>query len=626
MSQSSTSASSGGSGQLVKLSLGALGVVYGDIGTSPLYAMRECFHGPHGLDFQPSRVLGVVSLMFWAMTLLISFKYISYVMRADNRGEGGVLALMALATQRSPHRARALVILGLFGAALLYGDGMITPSISVLSAMEGLKIAAPSLTPYVVPLTVMVLIGIFSVQHRGTAGIGAIFGPVTLLWFLALAALGIPWIIKNPHVLEAINPYHGAHFLLREGYSGFLILGSVFLVVTGGESIYADMGHFGRRPIRLTWFALVMPCLLLHYFGQAAFLLHDPKGVENPFFLMAPEWALYPLVGLSTFATIIASQAVISGAFSITRQASMLGFWPRVKVLHTSAQEIGQVYVPSINWALMVATVALVLGFRTSSALAAAYGIAVTLTMLITTLLAYVVARDIWHWSRARAFGLSSILVIVDASFFLSNATKVADGGWFPIAAAGLILTLMTTWRVGRERLRDLLFERLVSLEDFFELLHVERITRVPGAAVYMASYVERAPTALMLNTFHHRAVHEQVVLLTIRFEESSRINDDERIQTEELGHGFTRVIARFGFMEQPDVPAILAREDTPTPPLEYTTFFLGRETVLAADRPGMQRWRKVLFAFMARNAQQAQGFFSIPSDRVIEVGAQFEL
>lgn len=626
MSHSSTSASSGDIGKVFKLSLGALGVVYGDVGTSPLYAMRECFHGAHGLDFNPTRVLGVLSLMFWALTIIISFKYLSYVMRADNRGEGGVLALMALATQRSPHRARALVILGLFGAALLYGDGMITPAISVLSAMEGMKIAAPGMEPFVVPLTVMILVGVFSVQRRGTAGIGAVFGPVTLLWFLALAALGVPWIIREPQVLQAVSPHHAAQFLLREGYNGFLILGSVFLVVTGGESLYTDMGHFGRRPIRLTWFVLVMPTLLLHYFGQGAFLLSNPRGVENPFFLMAPSWALYPLIALSTAATIIASQAVISGAFSLTRQASMLGFWPRVRVDHTSAQEIGQVYVPSINWALMFATVALVLGFRSSSALAAAYGIAVTLTMLITTLLAYVVARDVWGWSKFTAFGLSSVFVLIDLSFFLSNATKFWDGGWFPIGVAAAILVLMTTWRRGRERLRDILFARLVSLEDFFELLHVERIARVPGTAVYMVSYVERAPSALMLNAFHHRAVHENVVLLTIQIEESPRISESERVQVEALGHGFTRIIARFGFMEQPDVPALLAREDAPTPPLEYTTFFLGRETVLAVRGPGMHRLRKVLFAFMTRNAQQAQGFFAIPSDRVIEVGAQFEL
>jgi KUP system potassium uptake protein len=430
------------------------------------------------------------------------------------------------------------------------------------------------------------------------------------MWFLALAALGIPWIFREPHVFAALSPHHGARFLATEGYDGFLILGSVFLVVTGGEALYADMGHFGRRPIRLTWFLLVMPALLIHYFGQGAFLLTNPQGVENPFFLMAPSWALYPLIALSTAATIIASQAVISGAFSLTRQASMLGFWPRVRVEHTSAQEIGQVYVPSINWALMVATVALVLGFRSSSALAAAYGIAVTLTMLITTLLAYVVARDTWGWSRFRAFGLSSLFVLIDLSFFLSNATKFADGGWFPIGVAAAILVLMTTWRHGRERLRDLLFARLVSLDDFFELLHVERIARVPGTAVYMVSYTERAPSTLMLNAFHHRAVHENVVLLTIQIEESPRINEDERVRVEPLGHGFTRIIARFGFMEQPDVPALLARKDTPTPPLEYTTFFLGRETVLAVGGPGMHRLRKMLVAFMARNAQQAQGFF----------------
>lgn len=611
---------------LFKMSLAALGVVYGDVGTSPLYALRECFHGPHGLSFEPARVLGVLSLMFWALTIIITFKYLVYVMRADNRGEGGVLALMALATRSSPKRARALVMLGLVGAALLYGDGIITPAISVLSAVEGLEIAAPGLEPYVVPLTICILIGLFSVQHRGTAGIGAVFGPITLLWFLTLSALGLPWIIRNPEVLAAINPYLGAQFLIHEGYAGFLILGSVFLVVTGGEALYADMGHFGRKPIKLTWFVLVMPALLINYFGQGAFLLSHPKAVSNPFFRMAPDWALYPLIALSTCATIIASQAMISGAFSITRQATMLGFWPRVQVDHTSADEIGQVYVPSINWALMIGTVLLVLGFRDSSSLAAAYGIAVTATMLITTLLAYVVARDQWGWSRQVAGGLTVVLVLVDLSFFSANATKFADGGWFPIAVAAVMLTLMTTWRRGRERLRELLFQRLIPIEDFFELMHVERISRVPGTAVYMVTYTEVAPNTLLLNALHHRAVHENVVLLTVKIEETPRVEDHERVQVEELGHGFTRVVAHFGFMEQPNVPEILMREDTPTPAIDYTTFFLGRETVLAVRGPGMLRTQKMLFSFMTRNAQQAQGFFAIPPDRVIEVGAQFEL
>lgn len=611
---------------LFKLSLAALGVVYGDVGTSPLYAVRECFHGPHGLSVEPGRVLGVLSLMFWALTIIITFKYLLYVMRADNRGEGGVLALVALATRRSPKRARALVLLGLLGAALLYGDGIITPAISVLSAVEGLEIAAPGLEPYVVPLTICILVGLFSVQHRGTAGIGAVFGPLTLLWFLTLGALGLPWISRHPQVLAAINPYHGAHFLMREGYTGFLILGSVFLVVTGGEALYADMGHFGRKPIRVTWFAVVMPALLLNYFGQGAFLLAHPEAAANPFFRMAPDWALYPLIALSTCATIVASQAMISGAFSITHQATMLGFWPRIRVEHTSADEIGQVYVPSINWALMIGTVLLVLGFRDSSSLAAAYGIAVTATMLITTLLAYVVARDQWGWSWQVAGGLTVGLVLVDASFFSANLTKIADGGWFPIVVAAIMLTLMTTWRRGREQLRELLLQRLIPLEDFFELMHVERISRVPGTAVYMVTYTEVAPNTLLLNALHHRAVHEKVVLLTVMIEETPRVDDSERVTVEQLGHGFTRIVAHFGFMERPNVTEILARDDTPTPPIDYTTFFLGRETVLAVHGPGMLRAQKVLFSFMTRNAQQAHGFFALPPDRVIEVGAQFEL
>ncbi len=610
----------------IKLSLAALGVVYGDIGTSPLYALRECFHGPHGLGFDRVRVFGVLSLMFWALTIIVTLKYLVYVMRADNRGEGGVLALMALATHGSPRRGPILVVLGLFGAALLYGDGVITPAISVLSAVEGLGVAAPGLERFVVPLTILILVALFVAQRRGTGGIGAVFGPITLLWFLTLAALGIPWIIREPQILAALSPHYGAEFLLREGYPGFLILGSVFLVVTGAEALYADMGHFGRKPIRLTWFFLVMPALLIHYFGQAAFLLAHPEAVENPFFHMAPRWALYPLIAISTSATIIASQALISGAFSLTRQATMLGFWPRVKIEHTSADEIGQVYIPSLNWALLTGTVVLVIGFGDSSSLAAAYGIAVTATMLITSLLAYVVARDQWRWSPPIAIGVTSILVIVDCAFLSSNLVKVADGGWLPLAIGAVLLLLMTTWRKGRERLRQLTLDRLVSLEDFFELLHVERTSRVPGTAVYMVSHREGVPNTLMLNAFHHRAIHTEVLLFTVLIEETSRVDDDHRVSVERLEHGFTRIVARFGFMEQPNAPDILARADTPTPPLQHTTFFLGRETVLVSDGGGMHPLRKNLFAFMSRNAQQAQGFFGIPADRVVEVGAQFEL
>lgn len=612
--------------QLLKLSLTALGIVYGDIGTSPLYAIRECFHGEHGVPVTSANVLGVLSLMFWALVVIIAIKYLSYVMRADNGGEGGVLSLMALVLGTSTRRTETILVLGLFGAALLYGDGIITPAISVLSAVEGLGVVEPELQGYVLPITIVLLGFVFWVQQRGTARVGGLFGPVMLVWFGVLAALGALHLFENPRVLWALNPAHGYSFLVREGWVGFLVLGAVFLVVTGGESLYTDMGHFGRRPIRVTWFVLVMPALLLNYFGQGAFVLAHPASAKSPFYSMAPEWALFPLVGLSTLAAIIASQAVISGAFSITRQATMLGIWPRVKIEHTSADEIGQIYVPSINWALMLATFWLVLEFRSSSALVAAYGVAVTATMIITTLLAYVVARDRWRWRAPYAFLLTLVFLSIDASFLGANLVKIPDGGWLPLAVASVIFTLMTTWRRGRARLGERIMSQVVPIEDFLELLRVERIVRVPGTAVYMVSNPRATPPPLMQNALHHRAVHERVVLLTVQIEEVPRLSDRERVKVEELAEGFVRIVAHYGFMESPNVPALLARDDTPTPPLEFTTFFFGRETVLAESSEGMWRWRKVLFSFMSRNSQRATAFFAVPPDRVVEVGVQIEL
>ncbi len=612
---------------LFELCLAALGVVYGDIGTSPLYAIRECFHGEHGIHVTHANVLGVLSLIFWSLTLVISIKYLMVVMRADNRGEGGILALMALATHGARGRFRgALLLIGLFGAALLYGDGMITPAISVLSAVEGLEVAAPALASYVAPVTIVILVGLFWFQQRGTAKVGAVFGPVTLIWFLILAVMGAWNIVRHPAVLVALSPTYAVSFLFNEGLHGFLVLGAVFLVVTGGEALYADMGHFGSRPIRLTWFALVLPALLINYFGQGALLLEDPSLASNPFYRMAPSWALYPLIVFSTAATIIASQAVISGAFSLTRQASMLGYWPRVGIEHTSAKEIGQIYIPSINWALMLATIVLVLGFETSSNLAAAYGIAVTTTMLITTLLTFVVARERWGWSLPGVVALTALFLFADLAFFGANFIKIGQGGWFPLVVAGAIFVLMTTWRKGRALLGERIQSQLVPLDDFFELMKVERIVRVPGTAVYMTSNPVGAPPALMQNFLHYRAIHESVVLLTVITEEVPRVDPADRVQVETLQEGFVRVVAHYGFMESPDMPALLARKDTPTPPLEYTTFFLGHETLLAAGREGMSRWRTRLFAFLARNSVRATTFFSVPSDRVMEVGSQIEL
>ncbi len=609
------------------LYLATLGVVYGDIGTSPLYAIRECFSGEHGVAPTHENVLGILSLVFWALSIVISVKYLLYVMRADNRGEGGILALMALAS--SDHRTtgkRVVLFLGLFGAALLYGDGMISPAIAVLSAVEGVQIAAPALHAWVVPITVAILVGLFFFQRRGTARVGAVFGPVTLVWFAAIAALGVRQIIANPGVLAAINPVHGAAFLLTNRWQGFLVLGAVFLVVTGGESLYADMGHFGVRPIRRMWFSLVFPALFLNYMGQGAELMANPAAATNPFYLMAPAWALFPLLILSTMATIIASQAVISGAFSLTRQATMLGFWPRVRILHTSAKEIGQIYVPVVNWALMLATIGVVVGFRSSTNLAAAYGVAVTTTMVITTLLAYVVARRVWGWKTMTALVVTLLLLTPDLAFFIANMLKIEQGGWFPLTIAVCTFFLMTTWKKGATCLRARLLEELVPLEDFFELMRIERPARVPGTAVFMTSTAEGAPPALMQSLYHNRVVHQNVILMTIKTQDVPFVTDDERVEVSVLQDGFHRIVAHYGFMETPNIPALLARDDTPTPPIEYTTFYLGRETIVPEGRHGMSVWRTRIFAAMTRNALPANAFFEVPASRVLEVGGQVEL
>ncbi len=612
--------------QGLKVTLTALGIVFGDVGTSPLYAMRECF-GPHGVAPTHAHVMGVLSLIFWSLTLVISIKYLAFVMRADNRGGGGILALMALATSGAPRRTNtAIVLLGLFGAALLYGDGMITPAISVMSAVEGLGVAAPSLTRFVEPITVIILVALFLFQRRGTAGVGAIFGTVTLLWFVVIGALGALHIADEPQVLEALSPVHGALFLAETGPRGFLVLGAVFLVVTGAEALYADMGHFGKQPIRAGWFGVVFPALLLNYLGQGAVLLDDPSAAVNPFYRLAPPWAMYPLVALSTLATIIASQAIISGAFSLTRQATMLGYWPRIQIDNTSSEAIGQIYVPTINWLLMFAAIGLVVGFESSSNLAAAYGIAVTMTMVITTLLAYVVAHEVWGWRRITAALVSGVFLVPDLAFFGANAVKIEHGGWFPLLVAGVLFLLMSTWKRGRLLLFEQIRTRIVPLASFFDLMKRGEALRVPGAAVFMTSNSEGTPPALMYNYLHNHVVHEQVVLLTIRTEEVARIPDAERVTTEVLADGFVRVVAHYGFMEEPDVPALLARANTLSPPMKDTTFFLGRETLIAEGLHGMSRWRERLFALMARNAERAMSYFRLPPERVMEVGSQIRL
>jgi len=613
-------------GYLAKLTLAALGVVYGDIGTSPLYAMRECFRGAH-VPIEEGSVLGVLSLIFWALMLIVTVKYVFYVLRADNKGEGGILALMALAISslKSPRLRPFVIASGVFGAALLYGDGAITPAISVLSAVEGLQIAAPSLSYLVLPMTVLILLGLFWVQKGGTAGLGRVFGPITLLWFVVLGALGIYQLFGNLQVLRAVSPHYAVRFLIEHGEVGVPVLGAACLVVTGGEALYADLGHFGRRPIQYAWFAVVLPALLLNYFGQGALLLAHPEHVENPFFRMAPGWALYPLVGLSTAATVIASQALITGVFSITRQATMLGFLPRMNVRHTSASERGQIYVPTMNWMLMFATIGLVLFFRSSSNLAAAYGVAVTFTMVMTTTLVVLYATRGWGWSWHHVTVIVVPFAVLELAFLGANLAKVLHGGAFPLAVGIGLFLVMTTWRRGRHILAERFREQLLPLSDFFDLMLVEIPARVPGTAVFMTSSRDGTPPALLHNFMHNRVVHQHIVLLTIVTQETARVTEDDRFEVTHLEHGFARVTGRYGFMEQPDAPLLLERAGLVTS-VEHTTFFLGRENLIATEHPGMALWRVKLFAWMTRNAQPANKFFNIPPDRVMELGAQIEL
>jgi KUP system potassium uptake protein len=616
---------------LYLLALGALGVVYGDIGTSPLYAFRESFHQSYGLAPSPANILGILSLIFWALLLIITLKYLLFVMRADNRGEGGILALTALVTpaaQVAGRRRLVLILLGLFGTALLYGDGMITPAISVLSAVEGLEVATPFFAPYVVAITVVILIGLFAVQRKGTGGVANVFGPVMLFWFAVIAALGIVWIAREPDVLRAANPLYGVHFFLDNGWRGFLVLGSIFLVVTGGEALYADMGHFGRRPIRLAWFVAVLPALLLNYFGQGALILRHPETIENPFYHMAPSWALYPLVVIAAAAAVIASQALITGAFSLTMQAVQLGYLPRMAIEHTSARERGQIYIPAVNMALMLACIGLVLGFRSSSNLAAAYGVAVTTTMVVTTLLLFTVERDLWKWPILASIGFSGFFLLIDLAFFGANIIKIPHGGWFPLVIGGIVFTLMTTWKTGRKILARRLSESSLPWEFFAHDIAENPPHRVRGTAVFMYGNPSGTPPALLHSLKHYQVVHEQVVLLAIQTEEIPHIAPEERAAVDVLGHGFFRVVLRYGFMEAPDVPLALAdiQEDGLDLSPGRTTFFLGRETLIASKRKGMAIWREKLFAFMSRNARTATSFFGLPPNRVVELGAQIEL
>lgn len=613
------------------MSLTALGIVYGDIGTSPLYAVRESFLPEHGLTVTPPNILGVLSLIFWSLILVISIKYLVFVLRADNRGEGGILALAALATPMGVRQGGArplLVMLGLFGTALLYGDGAITPALSVLSAVEGLEVATPFFEPWIIPITIAVLVALFLSQRHGTAVVGRVFGPVTLLWFVTLASLGIWHILREPSVLRAANPMHGFLFFVNNGWRGFVVLGSVFLVVTGGEALYADLGHFGRRPIRLAWFAVVLPALLLNYFGQGALLIQDPSAVVNPFYRMTPTWALYPVVAIATAATVIASQALISGAFSLTMHAVQLGCIPRVTIEHTSAREFGQIYIPGVNWLLMLACIGLVLGFGSSSNLAAAYGVAVTTTMVITSVLFSVVARERWKWSLPLVAAVAGLFLVIDVAFWGSTLIKIPHGGWFPLVVGGIIFSVMGTWRRGRRVLNERVSSGLLPAKSFVADLKAQSSRRVPGTAIFMNGNPEATPPALLHNLKHNKVLHERIVFLTVDTEEVPHVPPEERASVEDLGAGLFRVCLRYGFMEEPNVPEgmkVLRESGLEFKPLE-TTYFLGRETLIRGGKPGMPRWRSAIFAVMHRNARTASSFFHLTPNRVVELGAQIEL
>ena len=613
-------------------------MVYGDIGTSPLYAMRECFFGSHSVPPTHENVLGVLSLIIYALLLVVSLKYVALVLRADNQGEGGILALTALipnkggdSTQGGSRLAMgrpALIALGIFGTALLYGDGMITPAISVLGAVEGVEVVTPLFTPYVVPITVAILIGLFSIQRFGTHLVGRLFGPIVIVWFVVIAGLGVMWINETPSVLGAFDPRHALSFFTANGFMGFAVLGSVFLVVTGGEALYADMGHFGRTPIRLAWFALVLPALVLNYLGQGALLLANPAA-EHPFFEMAPSWALWPLIVIATAAAIIASQALISGSFSLTRQAVQLGLAPRLDVQHTSAREMGQVYVPRVNWALMVATVAIVIGFGSSSAMAAAYGIAVTLTMIITVLLLFIVMTERWHWPMPLAVIVMGLFLTIDLAFFGANALKIIQGGWLPLAVATVLFTMMVTWRDGRQVVAQRLASRAVMIADFFTSVDFMKPARVPGTAVYMTAQSSGVPPALVHNLQYNKVLHERVVILNIITVQQPHCDEAERFSVDVLGHGVYNVRLQYGFMEDPDVPrALLAAARALGMKFDFqdVVYFLGRQTILVTRHDGMALWREKLFVLMSRNAVRATAYFRLPTERVVELGVQVEM
>ncbi len=617
--------------RMAPLMLGAIGVVFGDIGTSPLYALRVAFSGEHGVAPTEDNIYGLLSILFWALMIIVTLKYVTLIMRADNRGEGGILALTALVSRGVEQHSRArwwLVGFGIFGSAMFYGDGMITPAVTVLGAVEGLEVLSPLLHSFIVPISVAILVGLFWIQRRGTASVGALFGPVCVVWFIALAALGLFQIVQRPGILAALSPLYAVHFIVEHPLATFFALGAVVLAVTGTEALYADMGHFGAPPIRRAWYLVVLPALTLNYFGQGALLLGDPAAVKNPFYLMAPQWAVLPLIILATAAAVIASQAVISGAFSLTRQAIQMGYCPRLRILHTSDREIGQIYVPFINWTLFVAVTLLVLGFRTSDNLAAAYGIAVTMAMMIDSVLIYVVMRRVWHWSRPIAVLIALPLLAIDAALLSANLIKVPDGGWFPLLIGAAVFTLLTTWKKGRQILMERLNEDSMPLDLFIDSIGTSPPPRVPGTAVFLTSTANRVPHALLHNLKHNKVLHDRVVFLTVVTRDIPRVAAPERVRTTELGCQFWRMEAFYGFTEDPDVPALL--EAPGADGLQFdmmdTSFFVSRETLIATVRHGMALWRERLFVAMSKMAVKASDFFRVPTNRVVELGTQVEL
>ena len=618
--------------RLAFLTLTALGVVYGDIGTSPLYALRECFKAEYGIHPTPANIVGVLSLIVWTLILVVSVKYIVFILRADNRGEGGILSLLALLLQRERRgedrkRRMILVVLGLFGAALLTGEGVITPAISVLSAVEGLEVGAPALARLVVPVTLVILFVLFMAQRYGTSRVGSALGPIMLLWFITIGTLGAREIIQTPEVIRALNPWYGVRFFLDHGVAGFLTLGAVVLCITGCEALYADMGHFGKRPIRIAWFTAALPALMLNYFGQGALLLRSPSAASNPFYLLAPPGFQWPLLIIATAAAIVASQALISGAFSLTQQSIQLGYSPRMQIIHTSEREAGQIYIPEINKALMVGCLLLVVAFRSSSALSAAYGIAVTGAMAITSMMFGIVARQRWNWPLSRVIALTTAFLVIDLSFFAANVIKIEHGGWVPLLLAIGIYTLMSTWKRGRQQLGRIQDSNAMPIDTFLTSISRNPPARVKGTAVFMTSSPEGVPVVLLHHLKHNKMLHETVILLSVQTRGIPEVGRDHIVQFKQLGQGFYRVVANYGFMQSPNIPEVLAAvaaQGVSIPPMD-TSYYLGRERLVLTGHAQMSRWRKALFAIMSRNARSATEFFQIPPNRVIELGAQIE-